>query len=87
VGRQRGNRASRHVTVFCTTPDLWPRLGTLVPRDCVSTHPCNEGVDRRDRFFIGMSVGSLVGTNGKLWVFKCVVLANVGFDVGTKSFS
>ena len=36
VGRGRGNRASRHVTVFCTTPDLRPRLGTLVPQDCVS---------------------------------------------------
>ncbi len=37
VGRRRENRASHHVTVFCTTPDLWPRLDTLVPRDCVST--------------------------------------------------
>ena len=37
VGRRCGNRASRHVTVFCTTPDLRPRLGTLVPQDCVST--------------------------------------------------
>jgi hypothetical protein len=30
----------------------------------VSTHPRDEGVDRRERFFIGMSVGSSVGTNG-----------------------
>ena len=87
VGRRRGNRASRHVTVFCTTSDLRPRLGTLVPPDCVSTHPRDEGVDRRDRFCIGMSVGSLVGMSGRLWLFKLVVLANVGFDVGTKSFS
>ena len=84
VGRPRGNRASLHVTVFCTTPDLRPELGTLVPRDCVSTHPGDEGVDQRGRFFIGMSVGLLGGTKGRSWLFKCLVLANVGFDVGTK---
>ena len=30
------------------------------------THTHDEGVGQRDRFFIGMSVGSSIGTKGEL---------------------
>ena len=51
-----------HVTFFRAYSYARLGLGTLVPWDFVSTRPRDEGVGRRDRFFIGMSVGSSVGT-------------------------
>ncbi len=81
----RGKSASFHITLFCVYSYLWLGLGTLVPWDFISTHPCNEGVGWRDRFFIGMSVGSSKGTNGWLCFGEeevILVLDVVGSDVG-----
>jgi hypothetical protein len=56
-GFRRGKSGSFHVTFFCAY-SYARLLGTSVPWDFVSTHPRDEGVGRRNRFFIGMSKGT-----------------------------
>jgi hypothetical protein len=90
VGRRRGNRVSLHVTFLVSISVRALTSGTLVPGDCVSTHPRDEGVGRRDRTFIGVSVGSSDGTKGLNClggIEEILVLVNVGVEVGTKSGS
>ena len=81
----RGKSVSFHVTFFCVYLYARLRLGMSVPLDFVSTHPRDEGVGQRDCFFIGMSVGSSVGTKEGVCFWskrEDVVNDIVGFDVG-----
>ena len=85
----RGKSGSFHVTFFCAY-SYARLLGTSVPWDFVSTHPRDEGVGLRNRFFIGMSVGSSVGTKEGVCFLnegEDVVADNGGFDVGVISGS
>ena len=63
VGRGRGNKASLHITSFICVFVRISGTCTFVPWVCVSTHPRGEGVDRRDLFFNGASVGWSKGMN------------------------
>ena len=88
VGCRRGkirSFGSFHVTLLWAYSYVRLLDGTLVPGDCVSTHPRDEGVGRRDRCFIGMSEGFSEGTNegGGLSVVRC--LSNDGVGVGRET--
>lgn len=71
-----------HVTCFGAYSYARLVLGTLVLGDFVSTHPRDEGVGRRYRGFIGMSVGSFVGTKGRLDLCEILEEVRVGGVVG-----
>ena len=61
VAREGGNNLSLHITFPLAGTELG--FGTLVPEDCVSTHPRGEEEGRRDLFFIGALVGTSEGMN------------------------
>ncbi len=84
--REGGNNLSLHVAFPLAGTELG--FGTLVPGDCVSTHPRGEEVGRRVLFFIGASVGTSEGINDGTRLEGDVgrgVLVKLGLDVGSGS--